>query len=54
LDRLLLPRVLKHTNGNQARAARLLGITRRTLRTKLQNLGLHVTHALEADEDDLP
>jgi two-component system nitrogen regulation response regulator GlnG len=54
LDRLLLPRVLEHTGGNQAWAARLLGITRRTLRTKLHNLGLHVTHALEADEDDLP
>jgi hypothetical protein len=26
----------------------------RTLRTKLQDLGLHVAHSVEADEDDLP
>jgi two-component system nitrogen regulation response regulator GlnG len=50
-DRLLLPHVLEHTGGNQARAALLLGIARRTLRTKLQDLGLHVAHSVEADED---
>jgi two-component system nitrogen regulation response regulator GlnG len=54
LDRLLLPRVLEYTGGNQVRAALLLGIARRTLRTKLQEQGLHVTHAVEADEGDLP
>ena len=54
LDRLLLPRVLEHTGGNRARAALLLGIARRTLRTKLQELGLHVAHSVEADEDNLP
>jgi two-component system nitrogen regulation response regulator GlnG len=53
LDQLLLPRVLEHTGGNQARAALLLGIARRTLRTKLQDLGLHVAHSVEADEDNL-
>jgi two-component system nitrogen regulation response regulator GlnG len=54
LDRLVLSRVLEYTGGNQQRAARLLGITRRTLRTKLQDVGLHVAHSLEAIEDDLP
>jgi two-component system nitrogen regulation response regulator GlnG len=54
LDRLLLPRVLDYTGGNQARAALLLGVARRTLRQKLRDLGLHVTHSVEADEDDLP
>jgi two-component system nitrogen regulation response regulator GlnG len=54
LDRLLLPRVLEHTGGNQQRAALLLGITRRTLRAKLGDLGLHIAHALEAKEDHLP
>src|SRR4051794_18461038 len=53
VDRLLLPRVLAYTGGNQHQAARLLGIARQTLRTKLRDLGLHVTHAVEADEDDL-
>jgi DNA-binding protein Fis len=54
LDRLLLTRVLKYTGGSQARAALRLGIARRTLRVKLQDLGLHVPHTLEADKDDLP
>jgi DNA-binding NtrC family response regulator len=54
LDRLFLPHVLDHTGGNQLRAALLLGIARKTLRQKLRELGLHVTHVLEAEEDDLP
>jgi two-component system nitrogen regulation response regulator GlnG len=54
LDRLMLPCVLEHTGGNQARAAVLLGIARRTLRTKLGELGLQVTHSVEANERDLP
>jgi two-component system nitrogen regulation response regulator GlnG len=51
LDRLLLPRVLGYTGGNQHRAARLLGIARKTLRTKFQDLGLRVAHSVEADDD---
>jgi two-component system nitrogen regulation response regulator GlnG len=47
LDRLLLPRVLKYTGGNQQRAALLLGISRKTLRTKLQDLGVHVAHSVK-------
>jgi DNA-binding NtrC family response regulator len=54
LDRLVLHRVLEYTGGNQARAALLLGIARRTLRQKLRDLGLQVTHSVAADEDDLP
>jgi DNA-binding NtrC family response regulator len=54
LDRVLIPCVLEYTGGNQQRAALLLGITRRTLRAKLQDAGLHVAHSVEAKEDDLP
>jgi DNA-binding NtrC family response regulator len=54
VDRLLLPRVLAYTRGNQHQAARLLGIARQTLRLKLRDLGLSVTHSIEADEDDQP
>jgi two-component system nitrogen regulation response regulator GlnG len=52
VDRLLLPLVLEHTGGNQHQAARLLGIARQTLRLKLRDLGLHLSHSVEADEDD--
>jgi two-component system nitrogen regulation response regulator GlnG len=52
LDRHLLPRVLEYTGGNQYQTARLLGIARQTLRQKLRDLGLHVTHAVEADDND--
>src|SRR5436190_5652411 len=50
LDRLVLPRVLEHTGGNQARAAVLLGIARQTLRAKLGELGLQVTRTVGAGE----
>jgi two-component system nitrogen regulation response regulator GlnG len=53
VDRLLLPRVLEYTGGNQHQAARLLGIARQTLRQKLRDLGLHVTHSVGTDENDL-
>jgi two-component system nitrogen regulation response regulator GlnG len=52
LDRYLLPLVLRMTGGNQLRAARVLGITRRTLRLRLRELGLAVTKAVGRDEDD--
>ncbi len=52
VDRLLLPRVLEYTRGNQHQAARLLGIARQTLRQKLRDLGLHVTLSVGADEED--
>jgi two-component system nitrogen regulation response regulator GlnG len=52
VDRLLLPLVLEYTDGKQHQAARLLGIARQTLRQKLRDLGLHVSHSVETDEDD--
>jgi two-component system nitrogen regulation response regulator GlnG len=53
LDRLLLPRIVEYTSGNQAQAALLLGIARQTLRTKFRELGLRVGRSVETDEDDL-
>jgi DNA-binding protein Fis len=52
IDRLLLPLVLQSSGGSQLRAARLLGITRRTLRVKLRELGLSVTKTIEGAESD--
>jgi two-component system nitrogen regulation response regulator GlnG len=53
VDRVLLPLVLEHTGGNQFQAARLLGIARQTLRQKLRDLGLYLTHSVEAEEEGL-
>jgi two-component system nitrogen regulation response regulator GlnG len=44
LDRLLLPRVLDYTCGNQQHAALLLGIARQTLRLKIRDLGASLRH----------
>ncbi|MEE4294508.1 MAG: helix-turn-helix domain-containing protein [Xanthomonadales bacterium] len=33
----LIEEVLKHTGGNQSRAARILGMTRNTLRSKIKH-----------------
>jgi two-component system nitrogen regulation response regulator GlnG len=52
VDRVLLPSVLDYTGGNQHQAARLLGIARQTLRQKLRDLGLHVTHSVEVEGED--
>jgi DNA-binding NtrC family response regulator len=51
IDRILLSVVLDFTCGHYGQAARILGISRQTLRMKLRALGVHVTHAIETDED---
>jgi DNA-binding protein Fis len=40
LERPLFDRVLKFTHGNKVKAAKVLGINRNTLRTKLKKLGM--------------
>jgi two-component system nitrogen regulation response regulator GlnG len=52
LDRLLLRLALRHTHGNQVQAARLLGISRQTLRAKTRELGLSVSGSPEDDEQE--
>jgi DNA-binding NtrC family response regulator len=51
VDRLLLVRALERTDGNQREAARLLGISRQTMRTKLRALGLTVSPTFEIDDE---
>ena len=40
----LLEEVLRYTHGNQSRTAKILGITRNTLRTKLRRYDIPVTN----------
>jgi two-component system nitrogen regulation response regulator GlnG len=54
LERVLLPEVLKHTGGNLSRAARILGITRPTLRTKLADAGLAIERSVTDIDDQSP
>jgi len=51
---LLMTLALEYTHGNHRDAARLLGISRQTMRVKLRALGLHVAHSVESADDDEP
>ena len=42
LDKYVLTRVLRCTNGNQSQAARILGITRGSLRNKIHSLNIQI------------
>jgi DNA-binding NtrC family response regulator len=46
MERYVLTRILRHTNGNQSWAAKLLGITRASLRRKLHTLKISVESAI--------
>jgi len=50
VDRALLTAVLDHARGNQSQASELLGISRTTLRAKLQALGLGVEKQLRPSD----
>jgi two-component system nitrogen regulation response regulator GlnG len=49
LERLLVTRVLQHTGGNQLQAAKVLGITRGSLRNKVRELGITISRTVEDD-----
>jgi Fis family transcriptional regulator len=40
----LIEEVLRYTQGNQSRTAKILGMTRNTLRTKLQRYDIPIRH----------
>ncbi|HVX14489.1 MAG TPA: sigma-54 dependent transcriptional regulator [Pirellulales bacterium] len=54
LERYLFTRVLNHTGGNQSQAAKMLGITRGSLRNKIRTLKITIDQvvSVEVDEDD--
>jgi two-component system nitrogen regulation response regulator GlnG len=49
VDRIVLDSVLQHVRGNQVQASELLGMSRTTLRAKLQSLGLVVEKQVRQD-----
>ncbi len=51
MEREVLVRVLKHTDGNQLQAARILGITRGSLRNKIRALGISIARSVWTDDD---
>jgi two-component system nitrogen regulation response regulator GlnG len=51
MEREVLVRVLRHTGGNQLQAARILGITRGSLRTKIRALGITIARSVWSDDD---
>jgi nitrogen regulation protein NR(I) len=51
VERMLLTRVLRHTRGNQSHAAKILGITRGSLRNKIREHGIRITQSVVKDND---
>jgi two-component system nitrogen regulation response regulator GlnG len=51
MERSLLTRVLRQTGGNQVQAARILGITRGSLRTKIRTLGITIGRSVGSSDD---
>jgi two-component system nitrogen regulation response regulator GlnG len=47
----LLTNALRHTDGNQVQAARLLGLSRSSLRNELRTLGISIERFVSAGED---
>ena len=51
MEREVLVRVLRHTGGNQLQAAKILGITRGSLRTKIRSLGISIGKEVWSDDE---
>jgi DNA-binding NtrC family response regulator len=50
MERALLAQVLRHTDGNQLQAAKILGITRGSLRSKLRELGISIERTVSGED----
>jgi two-component system nitrogen regulation response regulator GlnG len=51
MERHLITRVLREVGGNQVQAARILGITRGSLRTKIRALGINIERSVWFEDD---
>lgn len=54
MERMLLARVLRATQGNQSHAAQILGITRGSLRHKIRLLGISIGQVVSVAEQEEP
>jgi two-component system nitrogen regulation response regulator GlnG len=52
MERFLVTRVLQQTGGNQSKAAKILGITRGSLRNKTHSLGIRIGQVVSTAGDD--
>lgn len=52
VERKLVIRALAHCTGNQSQAAKLLGITRNTLRKRIQKYGLRIERSVSSGAED--
>jgi two-component system, NtrC family, response regulator AtoC len=52
MEREVLVRVLRYTAGNQLQAARILGITRGSLRNKIRTLGISIARSVWSDDQE--
>jgi two-component system nitrogen regulation response regulator GlnG len=50
VERIVLTRVLRHTGANQSTAAKILGITRGSLRNKIRTLGIRIDQVVNLAE----
>ena len=53
MEQSLVTRVLRHTGGNQLQAAKVLGITRGSLRTKIRTLGIKIERSVWSSSDQV-
>ncbi|MCY2964466.1 MAG: sigma-54 dependent transcriptional regulator [Planctomycetota bacterium] len=58
MEHQVITRVLRHTGGNQLQAARILGMARNSLRTRIRALKINIGRTIDIDPDfedgDLP
>jgi two-component system nitrogen regulation response regulator GlnG len=53
MERFLVSRVLHSVDGNQSKAAKILGITRGSLRNKIRSLGISIDRVVMSEDDDV-
>lgn len=49
MEREVIPRILKHTGGNQLQSARMLGIARNSLRSRIRTLRIQIGRTVDLD-----